>query len=93
MDQIKSNDTITIKLMSGEEVVTRLVEELDDVFVVSNPMAVVNLQSGIGLGPYVFTAQPHSHIPIVKKNVVSWCLTENNMARKYAEGTTGLKLS
>lgn len=93
MTPIKPNDTITIKLMSGEEVVARLVEDREDIFVVSRPMAVVNLQSGLGLGPYIFTAQPHSNIPIVKKNVVTYCLTESHMARKYAEGTTGLKLS
>jgi len=93
MQTIKPNDTITIKLMSGEEVVGRLVEEKDDMFIVAKPMAIVNMPSGIGLGPYIFTAQPHSSIPIVKQNVVSWCLTESGMARKYAEGTTGLKLS
>jgi hypothetical protein len=93
MQTLKPNDTITIKLMSGEEVVGRLVEENNDIFLVSKPMAIVNMPSGLGLGPYIFTAQQHSVIPIVKQNVVSWCITESTMAKKYAEGTTGLKLS
>ena len=71
----------------------RLVEENNDMFLVSKPMAIVNMPSGLGLGPYIFTAQQHSVIPIVKQNVVSWCITESTMAKKYAEGTTGLKLS
>ena len=39
MQTLKPNDTITIKLMSGEEVVGRLVEENNDMFLVSKPMA------------------------------------------------------
>jgi hypothetical protein len=56
-------------------------------------MAIVNLPSGVGLGPFMFTVPQHGEYKIVKNNVVTWAKTEVNMAKKYGEGTTGLKLS
>ena len=55
-------------------------------------MAIVNHPSGVGLGPSSYCAQ-HGEYKIVKNNVVTWAKTEVNMAKKYGEGTTGLKLS
>ena len=57
MPSIEEGDIITIKLMSGEEVLARLVEIKEDTIKVSKPRAVVNIPNkGIGLGPFVFSA-------------------------------------
>ena len=56
-------------------------------------MALVNLASGIGLGPFMFTLPKHSELPINKSLIVTMAKTEVEFAKKYAEGTTGLKLS
>lgn len=93
MTNVQSGDTITIKLMSGEEVVARLEEIKDDVLVVNKPRAIVNIPNkGIGLGPFVFTIPQDTTIEIYKKNVVCFGETEGTMARQYTEGTTGLTL-
>ena len=93
MNDINANDTVSIKLMSGEEIVARFIEHDNDYITIQRPMAIVNLPSGVGLGPFMFTVPQHGEYKIVKNNVVTWTKTEINMAKKYGEGTTGLKLS
>jgi len=52
----KSNDTVSIKITSGEEIVGRLVEETSDYVRLKKPMMVVAAGQGIGLAPYMFTS-------------------------------------
>lgn len=93
MPNIKQGDIITIKLMSGEEVVAKLEEDQSEVIKVAKPRAVVNIpQKGIGLGPFVFTVSQTAVIDIFKKNVVCYAETEDGMARQYRQGTSGLTL-
>lgn len=93
MSQINQGDTVSIKFTSGEEIIARFVSD-DDKFVnIQRPMALVNLASGIGLGPFMFTLPKHSELPINKSLIVTMAKTEVEFAKKYAEGTTGLKLS
>jgi hypothetical protein len=93
MPNIKQGDIITIKLMSGEEVVAKLEEDQSEVIKVAKPRAVVNIpQKGIGLGPFVFTVSQTAVIDIYKKNVVCYAETEDGMARQYRQGTSGLTL-
>lgn len=93
MPSLQQGDIITIKLMSGEEVLARLVEITDTSIKISKPRAVVNMPNkGIGLGPFVFTIPQNSDIEIFKSNVVCFAETEGGMARQYQEGTSGLTL-
>lgn len=93
MNNLQSGDTVTIKLMSGEEILGRYESETADYIEIGRPRAIVNIPNkGIGLGPFVFTIPAHSSVKIFKKNVVCYAETENGMARQYTEGTTGLTL-
>ena len=66
MSDINANDTVSIKLMSGEEIVARFIEHDSDYITVQRPMAIVNLPSGVGLGPFMFTVPQHGEYKIVK---------------------------
>lgn len=93
MPNLKEGDIITIKLMSGEEVVAKLEEDQSEVIKVAKPRAVVNIPNkGIGLGPFVFTVSQTAVVDIYKKNVVCYAETEDGMARQYRQGTSGLTL-
>ena len=93
MPNLKEGEIITIKLMSGEEVVAKLEEDQSEVIKVAKPRAVVNIPNkGIGLGPFVFTVSQTAVVDIYKKNVVCYAETEDGMARQYRQGTSGLTL-
>jgi len=93
MSSLQQGDIITIKLMSGEEVLAKLIEITQDSIKISKPRAVVNIPNkGIGLGPFVFTVPQNADVEIYKNNIVCFTETEDGMARQYREGTTGLTL-
>ena len=93
MPAINEGDTISIKFTSGEEIIARFVSDDGAVVNIQRPMALVNLASGIGLGPFMFTVPKFSELPINKSLVLTMAKTEVEFAKKYAEGTTGLKFT
>jgi len=67
MPSLQQGDIITIKLMSGEEVLAKLIEITQDSIKISKPRAVVNIPNkGIGLGPFVFTVPQNADVEIYK---------------------------
>ena len=93
MPSLQQGDIITIKLMSGEEMLAKLIEITQDSIKISKPRAVVNIPNkGIGLGPFVFTVPQNADVEIYKNNIVCFTETEDGMARQYREGTSGLTL-
>ena len=69
------------------------IEHDSDYITVPKIMAIVNPPKwSWSRTNHVYCAQ-HGEYKIVKNNVVTWAKTEVNMAKKYGEGTTGLKLS
>lgn len=88
----KSNDTVTIKIAGGEEVVARFVEENDKTITVTKPLALMAAQQGIGLGPWCFTVDPNSKIKINKDTIVFVHKTEDSMAKQYITSTSGLSM-
>lgn len=88
----KTNDTITMKTTSGEEIVARFVEENDQTITVNKPLAVVASNQGLGLGPYAFTIKMDSNVKLNKNTLVFVQKTETEMAKQYVGSTTGIQL-
>jgi len=88
----KQNDVISIKLASGEEIVTKLLEEKDDVLIVSKPLSLTATQEGMGLAPFMFTVDMESKFHIKSCNVICITKTQSDMSSNYIQSTTGLKV-
>lgn len=88
----RANDTITLKLTSGEEVVARFVKEDDKKLTVKKPLTLMATQHGFGLGPYAVTIPQDSELSINKNTIVFVAKTEPEMAKQYMSSTTGLQL-
>jgi len=85
-------EVITLKLVSGEEIIAKLVEEKVDSYRISKPLALSMTQKGIGMIPYLFTISPEKDIKINKSTVVVIEATDKEFADQYIQGTTGIKL-
>lgn len=85
-------DTISIKLSSGEEMVARLESENENSIVVHKPLMLTATQGGVGLAPYMFTTKDEK-FTLNRNNIICIASTEKEMADKYVESTTGLKLN
>ena len=89
----KQNDTITIKTMAGEEVVARFVEENAATVTVQKPMALMASGQGVGLAPWCITTHPDSKIKINKSVLLFVHKTDNEMAKQYVAGSTGIQMA
>lgn len=89
----KIGDTVSIKLASGEEIVTRLEAESDENIVVSRPVILAATQEGITFAPYMFTVENTLNLRINPMNVVAIAKTDRQISAKYIENTTGIVTS
>lgn len=86
----KATDAVTIKTISGEEVIGRFVEEDDKSITVVKPMALVMAAQGPGLGPYTFTVNPDTKLKINKAGILFIAKSDPEMGKQYIESTTGI---
>lgn len=90
---LKNGDVVSMKLSSGEEIISKLEEESPDFYKISKPLMVAATQQGLGLAPYMFTVDPESMIKINKTSIICTVPTEKDMASQYIQNTTGIKLA
>jgi hypothetical protein len=89
---IAVNEIISLKIISGEEIVGRLVEETGVSYKISKPTLINITDRGLMLTPYLFSADMEKPIEVFKSAVVSIFLTEKAFADQYIQGTTGIQL-
>lgn len=94
MQHIKIDEIYTFKLTSGEEAVAKVLEILEnDWIMIGSPASIVMLQSGNpGMGPSLITQDITVSVALNTKNVVMCVLTDEAIRTKYIEATTGLTI-
>ena len=90
---VSAGEVITLKLTSGEELVGKLVEETAVHFKLSKPLVIGHTPKGPGLMPYLFTVSPDKDIKISKTAVTVAEATDEEFAKQYIQGTTGITLA
>jgi len=89
----KNGDTITIKLVGGDEVVARFDDSAGpDEIKLIKPMVVMMAQQGFGFMPYVLTADPDTKITIPRSQILAIVKTHKPVADAYIKQTTGLTI-
>jgi len=89
----KTGDTVSVKLISGEEVVGRIGELAQDVVILTKPMTFIMGPQGLGMVPYMFSAPQDAKIKIKESAIVAIVKTDENVNKQYIQQTTGLKLA
>ena len=85
-------DVISMKLISGEEVVARFRGETPDTITLEKPMSLVNTPQGIGLIPYMFTVDDSAELVIGRSVIMVCVVTRKETANDYLQRTTGLQM-
>ena len=88
--KLEKNEIYTIKLASGEEIVTKIIEETDDALEVDQPIMVVVSQQGIQLMPGLFTNNNEKTVTINKSSCVMTGPTREDVRTNWIEATTGI---
>lgn len=89
---LTENEIVSLKIISGEEVVGRLLEETSLSYKIGKPTLINLTERGLVMTPYLFSADMEKPIEIFKSGIVSIFLTEKAFADQYIQGTTGIQL-
>jgi len=87
---ITKNDIVTLKLLTGEEVIAIYVEEDAVSVTVSKPSVIgANPSGGMGLLPWIMSAMPNT-ITINKHTIITYVITDASVAKKFSELTSSI---
>ena len=87
-----SKDTVvTFKIVNGDEIVAKVVEENANSYIVSKPTTVMPSQQGLGLIQSMFTSELNKSITLSKSHVMMHAPTVEDVKNHYIETTTGIK--
>jgi hypothetical protein len=85
-------DVVTMKLVSGEELLGTLREETDSYVKVSKLKALTSTKEGLGMMQYVLTVDPEQDIKVNRAVIIMMEPTDKEFASSYTKATTGLIL-
>ena len=87
----RNGDIITMKLVTGEEIITKFVESSDSSYKVNKPLVLSITQQGVAMTPFLFTAELNGEIDIPKHVIVAIASTDKSTSGQYIKGTTGIE--
>jgi hypothetical protein len=83
---------VSVKLNSGEELITRVNKVFDTYLEISEPVSVAPGPQGMGLVPSLFTSDPKGSFTLNTNSVAMISETEYNIKAKYTEAVSGVKV-
>jgi hypothetical protein len=88
---ITTGETVTIKLISGEEIIARLEEDNTHTIKIHKPLSVSIGPQGLGMMPFMFLGDS-TDLEIKKEHVIAMAVSKKDAADQYIQGTTGIKI-
>jgi hypothetical protein len=92
-NKFKSNEVISFKVSSGEEILGRYVREDDVSFYITKPSVLMMNQQGMGMIPYMMTVSPDAEYAIARASVITYARTDDEIGKQYLSRTSGIQLS
>ena len=86
-------EVVTLKLVTGEEIIGKLEEDGAAYYMLAKPLTLVAGPKGLGLQPWLFTVDAEKSIKFPKDKVMACEATMEEMAKNYLQGTTGIALA
>lgn len=86
------DEIYSMKLTTGEEVVTKVKDSTDTYVTITEPLSVAGGQQGMGLIPTLFTADIKGLIRLNINSIALMAPTEETIKAKYIEVTTGITM-
>ncbi len=90
---ISAGEIVSIKTTGGEEMIAKLVEESDSHYKLNRPMSLSMSAQGIGMIPFMLTANHDKDLKLQKLVVSAIETTDKQFADAYIQQTTGIKLA
>lgn len=86
-----SGDVVSVKLVNGDELISRFESETADTITVNRPLALTMSKDGLGMIPWMLLGASEK---ITLNKLHTYCVTpsKKEAADQYLEGTTGISL-
>jgi hypothetical protein len=92
INSLTTGTIYTFKLNSGEELVAKIADTNRDTFSIEHPVSIAPGPQGMGLVPSMFTADLSKSIQLNINSVALIAETDDAVASKYIEATTGIRV-
>lgn len=86
------NDIISLKLISGDEIMGKLVNETNETYLLDTPVLVMFTGQGKMLLPALMSGKSNNQYPIKKNHVMYDAPSNEEDERVYVKQTSGIEL-
>jgi hypothetical protein len=86
------NEIVAFKLVNGDEIVAKIVENKPDGWVIHKPCTVVPSQQGLGLIQTMFSADINNNVELKNEHVMMHCTVLKALEDHYLTTTTGISV-
>lgn len=87
----EKDEIVSFKMVNGDEIVARIVEENTDSYIINKPCTVMPSQQGLGLIQSLFTSELNNNIALGKQHVMMNSKTVEAVKNHYIQTTTGIQ--
>ena len=87
----EKDDIVSFKIVNGDEIVAKIIEESDDAFTIIKPCTVMPSQQGLGLIQSLFTSDLNKSIRLEKRHVMMHAPTVKDIQNHYIKTTSGIE--
>jgi hypothetical protein len=87
------NDIVSIKLVSGDEIIGRLEEKDANIVKLSKPVQIVASQQGMGFAPVCISIDDASVFTFQQAHIIFLAPTRKELVDAYIRATTGIQLA
>lgn len=86
----KTNDIVTVALITGQELIGKFVSENDKEIKVKKPLSLIVGPQGAAFQPFTMTGDSDSEVSIRSGTVISILHARSDVATAYSGATSGL---
>ena len=90
MNNYKENDIISLKLVSGEEVLGKFKSGDSDVITIEKPLVMMHGPQGLAFGNFFATAKQTSGVTISSKQIIADDFTGDKVKDEYVRVTSNV---
>jgi hypothetical protein len=87
----QESDIVSFKLVTGDEIVARIIDSGPNGFQISKPCTVMPSPQGMGLIQSLFTADADASVTLQKEHVIMHAPSIDAMQKHYIKTTTGIE--
>jgi|TARA_B110000977_G_C10793279_1_gene383321 hypothetical protein len=91
VNKYEADQIVSFKLVNGDEIVAKLIEENNDTYTIEKPCTVMPSQQGLGLIQSLFTSELNKNVTLEKKHVMLHQATMQKIVDHYIKTTTGIE--